>query len=115
MNRYLIATSVALGLGLAWAGSASADDTERGKEVYAEQKCKLCHSIAGEGNKKGSLDDVGSRVSAEDMKAWHRDPAAMTQKAGAERKPQMKKYPPEKLSDEDLDALVAYLLTLKAG
>ena len=37
----------------------------------------------------------------------------MTEKAKAARKPAMPAYPKEKLSDEDLDALTAYMLSLK--
>jgi hypothetical protein len=37
----------------------------------------------------------------------------MAAKAKAERKPPMPVYSPEKLSDGDLDALTAYLLSLK--
>src|SRR5689334_12279077 len=33
---------------------------DKGKEVYAAQKCSICHSIGGVGNKKGPLDKVGS-------------------------------------------------------
>jgi len=95
------------------AGLASAQDAERGKAVYAEQKCKLCHSVAGEGNKKGALDEVGGKLGAEEMKAWMRTPKEMAEKAGATRKPAMKVYGEDKLSEEDIDALVAYLLTLK--
>jgi mono/diheme cytochrome c family protein len=95
------------------AGHAGAQDAERGKAVYEEQKCKLCHSVAGEGNKKGALDDVGGRLGAEEIEAWHRNPKEMTEKSGSTRKPAMKAYGEDKLSEEDLDALVAYLLTLK--
>ena len=29
-----------------------------GQKVYETQKCSLCHSVAGKGNAKGSLDGV---------------------------------------------------------
>ena len=35
---------------------------DRGVKVYTDQKCAVCHSIAGTGNVKGALDDVGSRL-----------------------------------------------------
>jgi mono/diheme cytochrome c family protein len=97
----------------AFAGSALAQDAkvERGKAVYTEQKCKMCHSIAGEGNAKGPLDDVGSKVSAADLKHWLVNPKEMTEKTKSTRKPPMKSY--ANLSAEDQDALVAYMLTLK--
>lgn len=84
---------------------------ERGKAVYAEQKCSLCHSIGEVGNKKGPLDGVGGKLSAADIKAWLTDPKGMTEKTKATRKPPMKAYPT--LKAEDADALVAYIQSLK--
>jgi mono/diheme cytochrome c family protein len=88
-----------------------ADKAKRGEAVYAEQKCSLCHSIAGKGNAKGSLDGVGKKLSAEEIKQWIVNPKEMTAKTKAERKPPMKAYP--NLPAADVDALVAYLQTLK--
>ena len=85
---------------------------ERGKAVFAEQKCKMCHSVAGEGNAKGPLDGVGSKQSAAELKQWLVSPKEMADKAKATRKPPMKVF--ANLSTEDQDALVAYLLTLKS-
>ena len=91
------------------AGVASAEDSAAGAKVFADQKCSLCHSIAGKGNAKGPLDDVGSKPTA-DVRAWIEDANAMTTKTGAARKPAMKQYT---LAKPDVDALVAYLSTLK--
>ncbi|HEY5619085.1 MAG TPA: cytochrome c [Vicinamibacterales bacterium] len=98
---------------LAASGTASAQDQkqiERGMKVYADQKCAACHAIAGKGNAKGALDDVGSRLKADDIRAWIVSPAEMTKKTKAERKPPMRAYP--NLPKEDLDALLAYMLSL---
>ena len=84
---------------------------ERGMKVYVEQKCSVCHSIDGKGNAKGPLDSVGVKLSADDVREWIVHPAEMTKKTKAERKPPMRAYP--NLSKEDLDALVAYMLSLK--
>jgi mono/diheme cytochrome c family protein len=84
---------------------------ERGMKVYTDQKCAVCHSIAGKGNAKGALDDVGSRLTPDEIRAWLANPAEMTKKTKAERKPPMRAYP--NLAKEDVDALVAYLLSLK--
>ena len=84
---------------------------ERGLKVYADQKCVACHSIAGKGNQKGALDDVGSRLTAAEIRAWIVNPAEMAKKTKAERKPPMRAYP--KLAKEDLDAVVAYMASLK--
>ena len=84
---------------------------ERGMKVYADSKCSMCHSVAGKGNAKGALDDIGAKLSADDIRLWVTEPQAMRDKTHAERKPIMKSY--ATLSKGDLDALVAYLQTLK--
>ena len=91
--------------------SAFAQGHERGMKVYADQKCATCHSIAGKGNAKGALDDVGSRLTSDAIREWIVNPAEMTKKTKAERKPPMRAYP--NLAKEDLDALVAYMVSLK--
>jgi|SRR5215471_50708 len=96
----------------AFAAPVLAQDTARGAKVFAEQKCSLCHSIAGKGNAKGSLDNVGGTLSADEIRQWILDPVGMTKKSGAPRKPPMTaKY--NALPKEDLEALVAYLSKLK--
>lgn len=97
-------------------GTATQPDTEKGKSVLASAnpKCSMCHSIAGQGNAKYPLDGVGDKLSADDIKAWIRTPKEMAAKVKSEAKPPMMAYPKEKISDQDLDALAAYLVSLKA-
>src|SRR6266478_6463958 len=83
---------------------ADAAAIDRGKQVYAAQHCSMCHSIAGKGNPKTPLDDVGSKMTAEELKKYIVNPKSV--KADSK----MKAY--SSLSAEDLDALVAYLGTL---
>jgi mono/diheme cytochrome c family protein len=92
------------------AGTASAQDAAAGAKIFVDQKCSLCHSVAGKGNAKGPLDDVGSKLSAADIRAWIEDAKGMTAKTAATRKPEMKAYTLEKA---DVDSLVAYMVTLK--
>ena len=92
------------------APAAAQDLKAKGEKVYADQKCSLCHSVAGKGNAKGPLDEVGGKLSAADIRAWITDANAMTAKTAAPRKPVMKQY---SLPKDDVDALVAYLTTLK--
>lgn len=103
---------VLVGLFAPVAAGAQTPAAERGMKVYAESKCSMCHAVAGKGNAKGALDDVGTKLSADEIRQWIVDPAAMATKAHAERKPPMKSY--TSLPKGDLDALVAYLQTLKA-
>ena len=86
---------------------------EKGQKVYTAVKpaCITCHSVDGKGNKKGPLDEVGSKLSADEIRQWLVNAEEMTAKAKAARKPLMKSY--SKLPKEDLDALVAYLHSLK--
>jgi mono/diheme cytochrome c family protein len=105
----------ALTLALAMPGSAAAQDEaqiKKGQEVYAAQKCSTCHSIAGKGGKQSALDGVGAKLSADDIKAWITNPTEMTTKSGSTKKPPMpNKW--SKLPAADVDALVAYLQSLK--
>ena len=113
MKRVLIGIVGAIVLA-GFASTASAQDAkvQKGMQVYTDQKCSLCHSIAGKGNAKGSLDEVGSKLSAADIRQWIVAPAEMAAKQKADRKPPM----PAKfasLPKDDVDALVAYLSSLK--
>jgi mono/diheme cytochrome c family protein len=110
MKRVLIGI-VVLAASAAFAAPARAQDA-KGAKVYADQKCSMCHAIAGKGNAKGALDEVGSKLTSAEIHEWIVDPAAMTTKAKATRKPPMPaKY--ASLPKDDLDALVAYLASLK--
>ncbi|MBI1873557.1 MAG: cytochrome c [Acidobacteria bacterium] len=101
-------------VGLALAAPAWAQDPnliEQGAKLFTDQKCTLCHSVAGKGNPKGVLDAVGAKLSANEIREWIVSPKEMTAKTKAERKPPMKAYP--NLSKTDVDALVAYVSSLK--
>src|SRR3954447_23783487 len=109
--RMLITMVLMLG-GAAAAAGQDAAAVKKGQEVYTAQKCQMCHSIAGKGGKTSSLDGVGAKLSADDIRAWITHPDEMTAKTKSTKKPPMpKKY--GKLPAADLDALVAYLQTLK--
>lgn len=90
-----------------YAASIIAQDAalEHGKEVYAMQKCALCHSISGIGGKMLVLDGVGSRLKPDAVRRQIRTPR--------EVKPDstMKAYP--NLPEKDLNDLVDYLMTLR--
>ena len=76
----------------------------RGQVVYAEQQCQTCHAIEQVGNRRYPLDGVGSTLSAEDIRTWIVSPREMN--------PRVAKRP-FTLPPADLDALVAYLVSLK--
>ena len=94
-------------------GIALAEDPEKvaqGEKLYASEKCSKCHSIAGKGAKKGPLDGVGSKLSEEEIREWLVDPNTVAKRTKETRKPPMK---PSKLPKEDIEALVAYMQSLK--
>ena len=89
----------------------SAAQADRGPQVFAAQKCSMCHAIAGKGNAKGPLDTVGAKYSAADLKEWIVNAKGMTEKTKAMRKPAMRDF--SALPAADVEALVGYLRTLK--
>ena len=116
MRRTLVTRLSFFGFALiASAGIAHAQDAahvKKGQEVYAAQKCSICHAIAGKGSKTNPLDGVGAKLSADDIRQWIVSPAEATAKAKSTKKPPMPaKY--GKLPAADLDALVAYMQSLK--
>ena len=97
------------GMSLAAAGQDAAK-IEAGKKVYDANKCMSCHAIDGKGMKKYPLDGVGAKLSADDIKKWLTNPAEMEAKLAVKQPMKMKVF---KLAPADLDALVAYLASLK--
>jgi mono/diheme cytochrome c family protein len=100
---------IGAGVALLSVGVAAAQD-HPGMKIYAAQKCSVCHSIAGAGNKKLPLDGVGAKLSADQIREWMVAPAEAAKKAKSIVKPPMRAYP--KLEKADLDALVDYLKSL---
>ncbi len=109
LTRLFSAGALVTTVGGAWAQDQKPIDG--GVKVYADQKCSVCHSIGGKGNPKGPLEGVGSRLAPDEIREWIVNPAAMTTKAKAERKPPMRAYP--NLAKDELDSLIAYMTSLK--
>jgi mono/diheme cytochrome c family protein len=107
-----VLTVCAFAVALALPRVVAAQDAAKGEQVYNAQKCSMCHSIQGKGNKANPLDGVGTKLSATDTREWIVNPAEMTKKTKATGKPPMPgRY--AKLPAADLDALVAYMQSLK--
>jgi len=109
--RFTIAV-MAVGLLALAPGAARAQDAAKGAQVYAAQKCQMCHSIAAKGGKISALDGVGTKLKAAEIKEWIVDPVAAAATQKSTKKPAMPKTY-AKLPPADVDALVAYLQTLK--
>ena len=82
---------------------------KQGRQLFETNKCLLCHKLDGKGGILSvALDGVADRRDAEALARVLRDPA--TELKDSKAKVKMPKFP---LSDEEVDALVAYLRTLK--
>lgn len=105
-----VIAGVTLCVGLAATVAAQDAKVAKGEKLFVDQKCTLCHSVGDKGNKKGPLDGVGAKLKTDEIHDWLTDAPGMTAKTKATRKPAMKSY---SLPKEDVDALVAYLASLK--
>jgi mono/diheme cytochrome c family protein len=97
---------------------ASGDLAALGKEQYDLQECYNCHKIGGKGSvkKRGPvLDNIGNLMKPEELKEKLLDPRSWMAE-GFEKEYKKKQMPDkyrELMSDQEIDALVAYLSTLK--
>ena len=109
--RNVVCSSLALLLFSVVVGAQDKAAIEHGVKVYAAQKCNVCHSIAGVGKKTNPLDGVGSKLTEAEIREWIVNAPEMTKKTKSTKKPVMKNY--SKLPKEDVDGLVAYMMSLK--
>ena len=112
-TRTLLTIAIAFVALMAMSRPAAAQgDPKKGEQVYTAQKCSVCHSIAGKGGKANPLDGVGAKISADETRQWIVNPKEMATKANSQKKPPMPdRY--SKLPAADIDALVAYMQSLK--
>jgi mono/diheme cytochrome c family protein len=112
-RKILLTTTLTVALAITGSiARAGQGDATKGAAVYTAQKCQMCHGIAGKGNKSNPLDGVGAKLSTDDIKQWITHPTDAAAKAKSTKKPPMPdKY--GKLPAADIDALVAYMQSLK--
>jgi mono/diheme cytochrome c family protein len=90
------------------AASARSAEPVQGKAVFdgAKPACKGCHTDA-----RNPLAKAGATNTTAELTAWVRTPEEMMAKK--DRKGLMPAFGPDKISDAELEALVAYLATMK--
>jgi mono/diheme cytochrome c family protein len=95
--------------------AAAGRDSVAGRKVYEQRKCATCHMIAGQGNVRFKLDGVASRLSREDLRRWLTETDAMERALPQQPAVRMSEWleSNRKISDADVEALVAYLYSLK--
>jgi hypothetical protein len=98
-------------------GAAGGDIIALGKEQYDLQECYNCHKLFGQGGKKRGpvLDNIGNLMTPEQLREKIIDPKSW--KAEGFDKQYKKGKMPDKYKDlmfpQEIDALVAFLATLK--
>lgn len=91
---------------LAFWSNAQQDETAKGKQVYEQSRCVVCHGKDGKApfDLTTKLNDLGDN----EVKEFIKDPAAFGNR-------QMPAFGPT-LSDPEIDAVIAYVRSLsKAG
>lgn len=101
------AVILAWGLGTQTPAPAKVD---QGRQLFEKNRCLLCHKLGDTGGTLSvALDGVASRRDAKAMRRILTEPDQALKDSTAKVK--MPKFP---LKDEEIDALVAYLQTLRA-
>jgi mono/diheme cytochrome c family protein len=115
--RILVATLIGATVMVNAAGAQALDPTkvETGQKAYVTAKCATCHAIKGSGGKIASaLGGVGAKLSEEDIRKWLTTTGAMEEKLATKPKASMAAYlKTHMLADDDIDGLVAFLMSQK--
>ncbi len=97
--------------------AAAGDLVALGKEQWELQECYNCHKLYGQGGKKRGpeMDNIGSLMTPEQLREKVLDPRSWMAE-GFEKEYDKKKMPDkykELMEDKEIDALVAFLASLK--
>ena len=82
----------------------------RGRDVYAEQGCASCHAIAGAGNPRNPLDDVGARRTRAELFEWITGTGSAADQLSPAVVRRKERY--RTLSQDDMNALMDCLANL---
>ena len=107
-SRCQLVVAIAFGAALTVAGASPAfADTAKGKQLYKDKQCSMCHRINESGGKKGpALDDVGNTRDTAWLEKYLVNPKSIMPKGT---------MPPAKVTPSELLELIDYLGTLKVG
>ncbi len=105
--KWIVGGMVLAGLWLGAVVGTAIAEAEEGKTTF-EKKCITCHSLGDQKGKMaqfgGALDGVGSKRDADWLRAYLADPKSQIPEA---------KMPKQKLTDEELEGLVEYMVSQK--
>jgi mono/diheme cytochrome c family protein len=110
-----MAVAILFVVNLLMAQGGKSEAAAAGRRAYERQKCATCHMIAGQGNIRFKLDGVASKMTDGDLRRWLTDTAEMERALPTQPAIRMSEWlaANRKISDADVDALVAYLSSLK--
>jgi mono/diheme cytochrome c family protein len=114
MKRVLLAVglvtiaTIAFSNNRSHAAAAPSGDPVKGMKVYADQKCATCHKINGTGGPLVDLSAIGAKRDAAWLAKYLVNPTTIDPK-----NPPKIKMKPTTAKGQDLDDLIAYLLSLK--
>jgi len=83
---------------------------ETGRQIYKQQGCGFCHSIAGQGNPRNPLDGVGTKRSASELRDFITGADTLQGVLTTSIRKMKQRY--RELSADELDALVIYMQSL---
>jgi len=83
---------------------------ETGRQIYMQQSCGFCHSIAGQGNPRNPLDGVGKKRTASELRNFITGADTLQGVLTTSIRKMKQKY--KELPDDELDALIIYMQSL---
>ena len=116
MRTWMVAlVGVALCSAVIGAQTPDPAKVKAGEALYVKIKCSTCHAIKGEGGKLSTdLSGISAKMSEADIKTWISKPETMEPKLPKKPVMPMSTYmKTQKITDADVDALVAYVRSLK--
>lgn len=104
-RRIAASTGLAVLLVGTWAVAAPESSVQNGQRIFSERKCAACHTLQGTGGKVGpDLSTVGATRDEAWLKAFLSNPKSVYPNTI---------MPPFRGTDEERDALAAYLRSLR--
>lgn len=91
--------------------SPAAVTIDRGRTIFGQQGCASCHSVAGAGNPRYPLDNIGSRMQVDDLREWVTGTGPATNRLSSAVTRRKQRY--RNLPEDDMGSLVLYLSSLQ--
>ena len=87
------------------------ESLDKGRQIYTQQACSFCHSIAGQGNPRYPLDSIATKYNTAEIR--NRIVGIDASQSDLPERVRKIKQGYKKLSDDDTKALVVYMQSLR--